>query len=153
MLVETFAKRLQKALDMNEISQSKLVEKTGLDKSLISNYLAGNYQARQDKIFILAKALNVNEAWLMGYDVPSDYNFGKTEHESPLSQNQIDKIYFDLKNAIDIELKKQDENGYEIMINEKDSLSASDFKKILELAELEPDKLKKALEVIDLITK
>ncbi len=29
----------------------------------------GKYEAKQDKVFELAKALNVNEAWLMGFDI------------------------------------------------------------------------------------
>jgi hypothetical protein len=32
--------------------------------------LSGKYLAKQDNIYKLASVLNVNEAWLMGYDVP-----------------------------------------------------------------------------------
>ena len=74
MLNDTFSNRLQKALDMNSMKPSTLAEKTKIDKSLISNYLSGNYKAKQDKLSLLAEALNVSETWLMGYDVPGEDN-------------------------------------------------------------------------------
>ncbi len=69
MLKDTFSNRLQKALDLNNLKQTDLVERTKLDKSLISNYLSGKYKAKQNNLTILAQALGVSEAWLMGYDV------------------------------------------------------------------------------------
>lgn len=68
-LVDTFSNRLKKAMDINDMKQVDLVEKTGLDKTLINKYLVGITNARQKKLSILAEALNVNEVWLMGYDV------------------------------------------------------------------------------------
>lgn len=73
-LIDTFSNRLQKALDYSNMKQVDLVEKTGLDKTLINKYLAGIMKAKQDKLTILAQALNVNEVWLMGYDIPMDKN-------------------------------------------------------------------------------
>ncbi len=40
----------------------------------ISQYISGSVIPGQTKIFILAKALNVSEAWLMGYDVSPHRN-------------------------------------------------------------------------------
>ncbi|MCE5738702.1 helix-turn-helix domain-containing protein [Staphylococcus pseudintermedius] len=51
------------------ISQSELSRRTGIGRNSISDYLNGKYEAKQDKVFELAKALNVNEAWLMGFDI------------------------------------------------------------------------------------
>ena len=70
MQIDSFSNRLQKALNMNNMSQTELSRKTNLDKSLISNYLKGNYKAKQDNLTLMAKALGVSEPWLMGYDVP-----------------------------------------------------------------------------------
>lgn len=70
--LEAFSVRLRKAMTLRNYKQVDLVEKTGLDKSLISNYLSGKYKAKQDNIYILAKALDVNEAWLMGFDTNID---------------------------------------------------------------------------------
>ena len=72
MIEDTFAHRLQKALDYNKMKAIDLANKTGINKSLISNYLSGNFKAKQDKLTQMAEVLNVAEAWLMGYDVRMD---------------------------------------------------------------------------------
>ena len=41
-----------------------------ITKTDLSQYVAGKVEPGQAKLFVLASALNVNEAWLMGYDVP-----------------------------------------------------------------------------------
>lgn len=67
---ESFTKRMRKAMEMKNVKQVDLVEKTGLNKSAISQYYSGKFEPKQDGVYLIAKALNVNEAWLMGYDVP-----------------------------------------------------------------------------------
>lgn len=68
-IVDTFQNRLKTAMRIRNFKQVDLVEKTKLDKSLINKYLSGVSNARQSKLTILADALDVNEVWLMGYDV------------------------------------------------------------------------------------
>lgn len=70
--IDTFQNRLKKAMALRNIKQIELVEKTKIDKSLINKYLAGISNAKQDKLTLLADALNVNEVWLMGYDISID---------------------------------------------------------------------------------
>ena len=70
--IDTFQNRLQKAMNIRNMKQVDLVEKTGLDKTLLSKYLSGISNARQDKLTTLAEALQVNEIWLMGYDIPME---------------------------------------------------------------------------------
>ena len=41
-----------------------------VDKNHISQYINGKAEPRQDKLSILAMALDVDEAWLIGFDVP-----------------------------------------------------------------------------------
>lgn len=43
-----------------------------LDKSYISLYVNGKVEPNQEKLYILSLALDVSEAWLMGFDVPRD---------------------------------------------------------------------------------
>lgn len=86
-VIDTFSNRLKKALDYSNMRQVDLVEKTGLDKTLVNKYLAGLMKAKQDKLTILADALNVNEIWLMGYDVPIDRNLNSL-NMTPLSELQ-----------------------------------------------------------------
>lgn len=55
-----------------------------MNKSDISQYVSGKVEPNQDKLYILGKALNVNEAWLMGYDVPMERNIVQSSNESPV---------------------------------------------------------------------
>lgn len=71
-IIDSFQNRLKQAMELRNIKQVDLVEKTNLDKTLINKYLAGVTNARQRKLTLLADALNVNEVWLMGYDVPME---------------------------------------------------------------------------------
>lgn len=41
-------------------------------KNDLSQYVNDKVQPKQDKLSILGMALNISEAWLMGYDVPMD---------------------------------------------------------------------------------
>ena len=66
----TFAERLSEAMQIREITQTELHRRTGINKSSINTYLKGGYKAKQDKVDILAEALNVSPVWLMGFDVP-----------------------------------------------------------------------------------
>lgn len=70
--MKTIAERLKEAMDRIDISQAELVKRTGINKGALSSYLSGRYAPKQKAIFELAKALRVSEAWLLGYDVPSE---------------------------------------------------------------------------------
>lgn len=71
-LIDTFSNRLNTAMRIRNIKATELSEKTGIAKSSLSEYINGKYEAKQDGVYLLAKALDVNEAWLMGLDVPMD---------------------------------------------------------------------------------
>lgn len=45
-----------------------------LNKNDLSQYVSGKVEPGQNKLYILGLALNVGEAWLMGFDVPMDKN-------------------------------------------------------------------------------
>lgn len=73
--IDTFANRLSIAMNNLKINQVELAEKTKaydkpISQSLINKYLKGKALARQNNIYILCKILNVDEAWIMGFDVP-----------------------------------------------------------------------------------
>ena len=67
---ESIAQRIRKAMDAANKKQADLVRETGLDRGAISSYLSGKYEPKQKAIYKLSKALDVSEAWLIGYDVP-----------------------------------------------------------------------------------
>lgn len=68
----TISERIKKGLEIRNMKQAELVEKTGIGKSSISTYLSGAYEPKQRNIYKIAKALDVSEAWLMGLDVPME---------------------------------------------------------------------------------
>ncbi len=65
---ESFATRLKMGLELRNMKPVELSEKSNISKSRISQYLKGSYEAKQDALYKIAKALDVSEAWLMGYD-------------------------------------------------------------------------------------
>ena len=72
--MSTFSERMNKAMDFNNITQSELCRMTGIPKSAISQYLSGSFKPKQDRLLLIANALDVSEAWLLGMDVPEDKN-------------------------------------------------------------------------------
>ena len=70
--MESTAQRIKRGMNLRDYKQSDLVEKTGISKGALSSYISGRYTPKQNNIFLIAKALNVSEAWLMGADVPMD---------------------------------------------------------------------------------
>jgi transcriptional regulator with XRE-family HTH domain len=68
--VATTASRIKEAMRAAGKKQADLMRETGLDRSAISNYVAGRYEPKQKAINKLAIALDVSEMWLWGYDVP-----------------------------------------------------------------------------------
>lgn len=73
MKKNNFSERLCLAMDAHGIKSQELSRITGIDKSSISCYRSGKYKANSANLYILADALRVNPAWLMGSDeVPMD---------------------------------------------------------------------------------
>lgn len=114
MLVDTFANRLKKALNKAGLSQTQLAEKTKIDKSLISNYLAGNYNAKQDKLTLMANVLDVDETWLMGFDVPEKTKISKEDNKA-MSKDELILL---LEENIDI-LTNDDKDTIEYIIKNR----------------------------------
>ena len=70
--VASVADRLREAMNIRNKKQVDLERETGINRSAISRYLSGEYEPKNKPIYELAKALDVSEQWLMGYDVPMD---------------------------------------------------------------------------------
>lgn len=70
--IDSFKNRFNIAISNANIKPAELAERTKLSKSTISHYMSGYTQPKSDKLFILSKALNVSEAWLMGLDAPME---------------------------------------------------------------------------------
>ena len=72
MKQSNFAARLSQALDARNMKAADLSKKTKVSEGTISCYINGKYEAKQNRVRTFAEALNVNPAWLMGYDVPME---------------------------------------------------------------------------------
>lgn len=70
--MKTISERIKEALEIRDMKQTDLVKLTGITKGALSSYISGAYEPKQRNIYKIAQALNVNEAWLMGYDVSMD---------------------------------------------------------------------------------
>ena len=70
--VATCAERIRMALSIRGMKQAELCRRVNMPKSALSQYLSGLYEPKQDRIYLISQALNVNEGWLMGLDVPME---------------------------------------------------------------------------------
>lgn len=66
-----FQYRLLKAIAEKGITAAELSRATGIDKGALSNYINGKYVPKQDKVYLLARALDVDPGWLMTGDEPT----------------------------------------------------------------------------------
>lgn len=67
---QVMAERLEHAMSLRKVSQTDLWKLTGISRSSLSEYLQGKFEPRSGTLVKIAKALDVSESWLMGYDVP-----------------------------------------------------------------------------------
>lgn len=70
--MSTFAARLRELMDRTGLTQAELSRKSGLSRATLSRYLQGQFEAKQDSIYKIARATNTSEAWLMGASVPME---------------------------------------------------------------------------------
>lgn len=107
MKVATTSQRLNQIISERHIRQIDIIEsakpyseKYGvkLNKNDLSQYVNGKTEPGQEKLTILGLALNVNEAWLMGYDVPMERaqsgtpQLPETKKESAPESSETDLI-------------------------------------------------------------
>lgn len=90
--------RLKEYMALHGLKQADLVAAaqpycaahgTRLNRSDVCQYISGKTEPRQEKLLLLSEALNVDVAWLMGYDVPMQ----------PLAQAQAQVQSFSLADA------------------------------------------------------
>ena len=81
--ITTTAGRLKEIMEKRGLKQADIIELTRpftsqceakITRSDLSQYVSGKTRPSQKKLYLLALALNVNEPWLIGYDLPSMRN-------------------------------------------------------------------------------
>lgn len=70
--IETCANRIRMALKARRMKQVELCQLAQVPESSLSLYLKGEYEPKQNRIYDMARVLDVSETWLMGYNVPME---------------------------------------------------------------------------------
>lgn len=102
-IIEKCSTRIARALSIRGMKQSELCEKTKIPKSAISQYISGAFLPKQDRIYLISQALNVDPVWLMGYDVPMEKKEEPVEKKSSPTDLQLsegEKVLLDLFNRV-----------------------------------------------------
>ena len=102
----TCADRIKRGLKIKGMKQAELCQITKIPKSAISQYISGAFEPKQDRIYLIAKALNVSEAWLMGFDVPMERQEKKSISHEETELSEGEKILLDLYNRVSDETKE-----------------------------------------------
>lgn len=92
---ENISARIKKALKIKGMKQAELCKLAHIPKSSLSQYLSGDFEPKQDRIYLIARALNVSEAWLMGFDVPMERQV-KKDSPSKAELSEGEKMILDL---------------------------------------------------------
>ena len=92
-MTSTFSERLAQALRIRKMKQSELCQIAKLPKSSVSQYLSSNFIPRRDRVRSIAIALNVNEAWLYGYDVPMERELPNDDIELNEGEKQLLNLF------------------------------------------------------------
>lgn len=117
--MDKFKNRLRIALDRTGMRQVELAKRVGISKGTISQYLSGLCEPKTDKVYLIAEALHVSPAWLMGFDEP-DYRISddviiekinKLSHSSKEMLKQYIEFLYMSENNMFSEKEEDDVQG------------------------------------------
>lgn len=84
--------RLKYAMELKGVLAVDLCKKADIPKSAMSYYLSGRSVPKSDRVYLLAKLLDVSEAWLLGYDVTMERSIDQKETDETVALfNRIEK--------------------------------------------------------------
>ena len=89
--ISSFKDRLLALLSAQNITKADLSRLANVDKSSLSHYVKGEWEAKQDVIYRIAACFSIDPAWLMGYDVPM---YCELISDTPISANLLEAIPF-----------------------------------------------------------
>ena len=152
---ETFANRLLEAIALRKVSKAELSRAAGISKSSITRYTKGDWEGKQDAVYALAKALNVDEAWLMGYDVPM-------ERQKPwLNLKPGESYQLSIDDDIDDSIPFYEKKNWEIKVKSKLGVlsmkpdSEENYNQLWDLltriAQLEPEQVSMTLRMLNAV--
>lgn len=95
-----FKDRLKQAMDFRNVKAADLCERGNIPKSAMSYYMSGRSEPKSDRLYILAKLLDVSEAWLLGYDVAMDRSTDQKELDELSALNERIKKDPEFRNLV-----------------------------------------------------
>lgn len=95
--VESCGTRIKKALSMRGMTQAELCRLSGVPKSPLSQYIKDTYEPREGRTRAMARVLDVDPLWLLGYDVAID-GTKNTPAERDLDEGK--KMWLDLYDRV-----------------------------------------------------
>lgn len=104
----TTSDRLRQIMNDRNLKQIDIInlakpycEKYGikLGRNDLSQYVSGKVEPGQYKLYVLGQALNVNEAWLMGYEVPMERDYKAVVSREEAKQGLATPVSFSPEEA------------------------------------------------------
>ena len=96
------AKRIQQALSDMNMKPQELADKSGVSKASISQYVNGAHAPSNISSGKMAKVLNVDPLWLMGFDTPMRpdydviYTVGNAQFITEVTKRTNDKHFVEM---------------------------------------------------------
>ena len=115
---EALKVRLQIAMDNAGRKNIDISKALDIPKSAISQYLSGISKSMPaERLYAIAKYLDVSEAWLMGYDVPM---------ERPIEQKENDEL-------VELIERLRKDKGFRNLVLKLDKLNPSQIEGLMNL--------------------
>lgn len=97
--VSTLQDRLREALTIRNMKAVELSEKASVPKGAISYYLSGKSSPKADRLNQISIALDISEAWLLGYDVSMERTTEQKKNDNIVrivAQMRKENDFFDI---------------------------------------------------------
>lgn len=120
--MSTITERLQEIIKTRKLIPSNVAKEAGISKTSMSEYLLGKCEPKRINLRKLAKYFNVSELWLMGQDVPMQFDTIEIKNKSHIKIPIIKKITY--KEPI---LASKNIKDYEYVATEKLSFNKEYF--------------------------
>lgn len=88
-----FSTRLREVLKEKGITQTELSKRTGISKSVISEWLSDKYEPKQDKVYIVAENLSISPSWLFGVSGEKEFKSDVMSIYNQLTPPRQTKVY------------------------------------------------------------
>lgn len=103
--VDTFKNRINNELKAKNTNAFRVSKLLGIPRTTMREYVTGRYEPKLENLEKLARYFNVEQKWLLGYDVPKkineEYKNMLISKISSMTENQLKQ----LNNVIDIFMK------------------------------------------------